>query len=264
MAPPQTGETVGPLGGVRDLRVRDDSDAVRGDVEPVPESEAVFKELAAWGDDRLRQTVLSMGRRAKAIVPECVALSVAFVENGLAFTLVASDEIAADLDAVQYLDGGPCVAATEDAERIDLDVEVLLDEGRWQMYAEASAAVGIASSLSMPILVADEVVGGVNLYASTPRAFDGHHEEVAEALGTSAEAAVTNADLSFSTRRRAAETPRRHAEQRDVDIALGAIAERHQIDMATARERLVRAAQQAGISLVQAARALRHLYDDAN
>lgn len=39
----------------------------------------------------------------------CVSVTVA--EVGLTFILVASAETAAALDAVQYLDGGPCVDA---------------------------------------------------------------------------------------------------------------------------------------------------------
>ena len=44
-------------------------------------------------------------------------------------------------------------------------IEDLFDEERWQLYAQASSAVGIASSLSMPLEKDGEMTGGINLYA---------------------------------------------------------------------------------------------------
>ena len=76
-------------------------------------------------------------------------------------------------------------------------------------------------------------------------------------LAASAEHAVTNADLSFSTRLAAAEGPTVLADQDDVDIALGIIAESQGIDLVTAQERLRAWAARAGITEGQAARAVR-------
>src|SRR3954447_15950930 len=107
-----------------------------------------------------------MARRVRGVVPELVGLSLGVIEDGLTLTLVASVEQLAALDAVQYLDGGPCVAAVDRAEPLDVNVGDLLDEQRWQLYARTSAAVGVASSLSLPVMDGDRVLGGVNLYAS--------------------------------------------------------------------------------------------------
>jgi hypothetical protein len=75
-------------------------------------------------------------------VPECVGLSPALFDDGLTFTLAASDEEIAALDAVQYLDGGPCVQAAHDDETIEADPADPVDEERWRMYAQATAAAG--------------------------------------------------------------------------------------------------------------------------
>ncbi|GAB2864497.1 hypothetical protein GCM10027026_12850 [Myroides odoratimimus subsp. xuanwuensis] len=48
-------------------------------------------------------------------------------------------------------------------------------------------------------------MGGVNLHASSPNAFEGHHEAVAQAVGPDAALTVANADLSFQTRKQAME-----------------------------------------------------------
>lgn len=228
-------------------------------MEPIPETEQALNELLSYGDTEAAIALVNMGERAKEIVPECVGLSLAMLKDGLTFTLVASGEEAALLDAVQYLDGGPCVADLERQETIDVNHADLMDENRWLMYAQASAAAGVASSLSLPILRNGQAAFGVNLYAATADAFNGRHEEIADALGAAAEDAVTNADLAFSTRQKAAEAPARLADMNDINVAVGIIAASQEVDLDTAQERLEEAAARAGITPGQAARALRHI-----
>jgi GAF domain-containing protein len=233
-------------------------------VEPVPETRVVLNQLVRHGETEIVAALAEMARLTAAIVPEIVGLSLGHVQHGLVFTLAASDVDTAVIDAAQYLGGGPCVEASTGAHTetwtLPEDPEELLDERRWAMYARASAAAGIASSLSLPLLSDGRAVGGVNLYASTPDAFDGHHEELAHALGTSASDAVTNADLSFRTRTEAAEAPERLAGNDDIQLAAGIIAQSHGLSLETARERLAEAAAQAGIAQVEAARAVIHTH----
>ena len=231
-------------------------------MEPIPQTRETLEQLAAQGNTVLPTVLLRMGRRATEIVPDCVGLSLALIEEGLTLTLAATGETVAGLDAVQYLDGGPCVLGAHENATFDVTPDDLLAEHRWLLYAQASAAVGVASSLTLPILdTAGNVIGTVNLYAATSNAFEGHHDALADALHASAAKAITNADLSFSTRLAAVQAPQRLAEQYEVDIALGIIAERQGIDIATAQERLQQAAARANISEAQAARAVRGLLD---
>jgi GAF domain-containing protein len=227
-----------------------------GSFEPLPETSEALRELARLGEVGLGPELHALAQRVRSVVPELVGVSLAAVDDGVVLTLVSSSEELAALDAVQYVDGGPCVEGIEEQELIDATVTDLLDEGRWQLYARAGAAAGVASSLSMPLLVGDRVVGGVNLYASTPDAFQGRHEAVAEAVGSDAAFAVANADLGLHTFRTAAEAPERLRDDREVNIALGVIAARQDVSLAVARDRLRDAAARAGITEAQAARAL--------
>jgi transcriptional regulator with GAF, ATPase, and Fis domain len=179
-------------------------------------------QLVGEGKTELATTLLRMGREAARIVPELVGLSLGVLEDGLTFTLEATDRDTAAIDAVRYLDGGPCVdgghpgdKAHQDAEGEADSIEVfstedLTDEGAWQMFARASAAPGIASPLTLPIEVDGDVSGSINLYASTPDAFAGKDAALADVLNASAQGAVTNADLSFSTRVEATMAPERY------------------------------------------------------
>jgi GAF domain-containing protein len=227
-------------------------------MEPIPQTTETLRELARQGEVSLGVGLYAMAQRVRALVPQLVGLSLGVVESGVTLTLIASEEQLAALDAVQYLDGGPCVAGVDGAEPLNVKIDDLLNEDRWQLYARACAAVGVASSLSLPITDGDRVVGGVNLYASSPDAFNGLHAELAEAVGSEAELAMTNADLSFRTLKRAMEAPARIREGGDINIALGIISESQGVNIPIARERLRDAAARAGITESQAARVIRH------
>jgi GAF domain-containing protein len=203
-----------------------------------------------------------MAAEAQRIVPEVVGLSLADLRGGLTLTLVATDSEIASLDPIQYLDGGPCVEGAHTADVRTVAAAELLAEDRWQMFARATSAAGIASTLTLPILNDRAVVGSVNLYASTPDAFEGRHDELANALGASAFGAVSNADLSFDTRLDSEAAERALADQDAVNIALGIIAARHRVDMAMAEERLHDAAVRAGVPVIEVARALRDAFED--
>ena len=75
--------------------------------------------------------------------------------------------------------------------------------------------------------------------------------------------AVTNADLDFSTRFRAAEAPEQIRTDHDVDQATGALMSRWNTDYDAARDRLRQAAQRAGITDAQMARAILALADNS-
>jgi GAF domain-containing protein len=228
-------------------------------MEPVPETRQVLDEMRQFGDQDAEDALRELARSAQDIVPQCVGLSLGLLTQGLTFTLVATAEEIAVFDTVQYLDGGPCIAAAHQGEVIDVERAEMLDERQWRMYAQATAAAGVRSSLTLPLEAGGRVVGSVNLYASTEEAFVGHHEELAAALGASATSAVANADLSFSTRLLAAEAPLGLSDQDDISMAQGAIAASQGVDITIARERLRQAAARGGITEAQAARALRAL-----
>jgi GAF domain-containing protein len=225
-------------------------------VEPIPPTGDELEELIRLGDADLAVTFLQMGSKVKEIVPECTGVSLALVEDGLTRTLVATNESIAGLDAVQYLDGGPSIEAASEARVVDANDIAALAEDKWLLFARSTAAAGVASSLTLPILAANRVLGTISLYASTPDAFQDKQQALANALDTSAENAIANADLPFDTRLAAEHGPRRLADQDDIDVALGTIVVSRDVSIATAHECLRDAAGRAGITEGQAAKGL--------
>ncbi|MCY7400829.1 MAG: GAF domain-containing protein [Nocardioides sp.] len=124
----------------------------------------------------------------------------------------------------------------------------------------ASAAAGVASSLSLPVLDHGRVVGGINLYASSASAFNGHHRDLATALGASATGMVSNADLDFESRRKAQQAPRLVRDQQVLDVGIGILAAREGLDLETVRETLRMASVRAGVTEVQVAQTLINIH----
>lgn len=216
-------------------------------MEPIPETSEAVSEFGPFEID-LIQHLKDKASQVRDIVPDCVGISLASREHGVSFTLVATDEEIAALDGVQYLDGGPCVDGVKEVRVMEYRDEEVLGEESWQLFAQATAAAAISSTLTLPILNESRVVGSVNLYATTPRAFSGHHEEVAEIFDAWAPGAVANADLSFSTRRTAEKAPRLLYEDMRIQVALGILMSSRNIGLEVAREQLHEAARRAGVS----------------
>jgi transcriptional regulator with GAF, ATPase, and Fis domain len=145
-------------------------------VEPIPETARAIADFGPFiieNEDLLRE-LLAKAHRVRALVPQCLGISVASTVDQVTFTLVATAKEVALLDAVQYISGGPCVDAVEAERVLAYEQSELFDEEEWQLVAHATAAASVASTLTLPILVSGQVGGSVNLYATTPDAFDGH------------------------------------------------------------------------------------------
>jgi len=226
-------------------------------MEPIPQTLEAINELDPFVDDGdLLEQLIGMGDRARAVAPDCVGVSVASREQGVTFTLVATSDETAALDGIQYLTGGPCVDAVEAEQGLATTLDDLLSEPRWQALGQASAAAGIRSTLTFPVLRNGEVVGSVNLYGASDDAFDGKHQELAQVFGGWAPGAVANADLSFSTRSVAEQAPEQIRADARVEVATGILAAASGLDVEEAAKRLRDAAQRAGVTVSRLAEAI--------
>lgn len=232
-------------------------------MEPIPETVELADDLTheASPDFDVLDHLQGIADKVQVLVPDCVGLSIAWLDRGVAFTLVASDEEIALLDAVQYLDGGPCLEAVEQGRGIQWNEHDPLDESAWQTFTQATAARAIRSTLTMPLMSGGHVVGTANLYAASAHAFEDQHEELAGILGGSAAHIVANADLSFTTRLAAENSPAALREQDLVDRAVGVLVGALGLDPATADESFAHAAARAGLTPAQLAQGLLALFE---
>jgi hypothetical protein len=230
-------------------------------MEPIPETHEALNQFERYGEADLRDELKRLTTLAKQLVPGLVGVSLGLVAEDLVLTYVATDVDIAALDAVQYADDGPCLEAARSGETIVTQTESQLDEGKWQLFAQASAAAGIRSTLSLPIRDGEVVTSGVNLYGKAADTFEGQVEVLASMFGAWAPGAVANADLSFTTRIEAARAPQRLTSQADVDKAIGILVSARGLDTQTAEEKLHSAAARAGIDVDVLARALVDVFE---
>jgi GAF domain-containing protein len=230
-------------------------------MEPVPETLVALGWFKGAGSPTER-TLQTIAAGVVEAVPTCVGLSLTRVKEGITLTLAAAGLETRGLDAMQYVDDGPCVDAVDLDKVITADLEDALSEERWSLFARASAAAGVKSSLSLPIPGPDgDVVGGLNLYASEPGAFRGHENQIAELAGAWAPGAVHDADLTFSTREVAARAPQSLADLTEIDAAVEVLAQSMHLDIPAAAQRLANAAGRAGLTLIEVARAIIRVRD---
>lgn len=227
-------------------------------MEPIPETARAIEQFGPFvvENEDLLVELLGKAEQVRSLVPQLIGVSLSSNEDGITFTVVTSAKELAVLDAVQYVADGPCVQAVREPEILAFEQQDVLDEHAWQLFSEASAAAGVASTLTLPIVEGGRVLGSVNLYASAARVFDDHHVEIARIFGAWAPGAVTNADLAFTTRDAAAAAPDQLRNEVDLAVASGMIASLEGIDVDEGSRRLHDAALRAGVSDLELARTL--------
>ena len=226
-------------------------------MRPIPQTIEAVGELARYTQDiGLLDSLQQLSDRVQVLVPDCMGLSLCWVDEGVTFTVAASDEEIAVFDALQYLEAGPCTEAVRRGEGVATNHDELMSEAGWWTFAVATAAKGVRSSLTFPIKDQARTVGSVNLYGASDHAFDDLHQELADALGAWAPGAISNADLSFDSRSRAEAAPHVIRASREIDIAVGVLAERTGRGVDECRSRLEEAALAAHVAPEALARAL--------
>ncbi len=164
-------------------------------VDPAPLDEITL--AAAYGQ---LQSLLLESDDVAGFLEQLAVLSVAVVPAAAcgitlrgerdAFTVASSDQLARDVDEIQYGRGqGPCLAAMNNGEQVL--VTDLADDERWPEYRVHALERGIASSLSLPLDVSGQTVGALNLYGTKAQQFDPDAIRRAEAFSRQSATALT-------------------------------------------------------------------------
>jgi RNA polymerase sigma-B factor len=115
---------------------------------------------------------------AVKVLPGEVSCGITLRRDRGAFTVASSDSRAGQVDEIQYgHDEGPCLRSLATGQAVV--VEDLADDGRWGSYRMPALGHGVRSSLSLPLRAGSQVIGALNIYATTPRAFGPSEQLVA-------------------------------------------------------------------------------------
>lgn len=108
-------------------------------------------------------------------------------------TAIATSAVALEVDSSQYDAevGGPCLEAYRRQQILRIDATA--SEQRWPEFAAAAAAHGLGSTLSVPLIVAGDGLGALNIYCRRPHGFTAADERLAASLGSCASLALANA-----------------------------------------------------------------------
>jgi len=122
-----------------------------------------------------------VARLATTVVTPGAACGITVRRDNQPFTVSASDELAAQVDEIQYgADEGPCLDALRSG--VVTQIDDLAEEKRWDRYRPHAIAHGVVSSLSLPLSVDGQSLGALNLYSAQRAAFGGEQRQHAEAF----------------------------------------------------------------------------------
>lgn len=135
-------------------------------------------------------TVVDMARRS---IVNCDGAGVSLVIQGTPTTGAATGPLVFEVDEIQYRTGeGPC--QTSVAARQVVRIDLRPGDGDCSRFATEAAEAGVSSALSIPLMVGGRAVGALNLYSTTPGAFDERSERSAAVIAEyAAEVVATSA-----------------------------------------------------------------------
>lgn len=135
--------------------------------------------------------------------------------------LAASAPFVAEIDEIQYvtLNEGPCITAA--LERRTVRSGSLGGEKMWPRFGPRVGRLGVHSALSLPLLLPDQVVGAINVYAYGKDVFDEHAAELGELFAKPAAVAVHNAAVLSQATALAVQLQRALSTRPVIDQAIG-------------------------------------------
>jgi GAF domain-containing protein len=216
-----------------------------------------------FSDKTVRGTLQRIVDFAVATVEGCDAAGISLLTGTEVATPVWSHPIALDIDTVQYETAeGPCLDAIVSDKFVY--AEDLADDPRWPSFGPRAVALGMRSLLSCR-LMADAVLGALNLYAALPRAYGVTDRTKALIFAThagvalGAAEAIENATVSLNAEiRRVSDLRGALASREVIGQAEGILIERERITADQAFGVLRRASQHLNIKLREVAQ---HLVD---
>lgn len=174
-------------------------------------------------------------------------------DDGQLHFVAASDDRVREIESLQIeLDEGPCVHAYRTGERVV--VADLERSARFPVFAPRAVKAGLIGVYSFPMRQDDETVGALNLYRSSVQEFTDVDSDAGQLLADLATTYILNARTHDESVRLAEQLQHALDSRVLIEQAKGVLAERHQIPVRAAFERLRRYARHGGRKLHDVAR----------
>ena len=176
-----------------------------------------------------------------------------FAADGTHVSTATTDRVAELADDLQYqLADGPCISAwaTSSVQRLD---DTALDE-RWPRFSAVARELGIRSVVSAPMVFRADTIGALKIYSTAAGAFTAEDERRLVLLTAAAATLLGVARGPEGPQRLSAGLTSAIVNRQTIDVAIGVLVERHQLDQEAARDLLLSSSRSAGLPLFQVAR----------
>jgi GAF domain-containing protein len=153
---------------------------------------------AASGEDSFDATLQQVVDFACEVITNCSMAGITLLSQGGPTTAVATSDVAARVDAIQYrVNGGPCLDAyrRQTINRIDSTE----DDERWPEFCRGAAEAGVCAVLSYPLVVHGDGIGALNLYSGIKSGFDVVAERAGAVFAQHASITLANARAYWRT-----------------------------------------------------------------
>ncbi len=144
---------------------------------------------ALLGSQSIEQFLQELALLSARLVTDGLSCGMTLRPNGRPVTVACSDELAAQVDEVQYqLDEGPCLHAMRQGVLVRIDDTA--GGAAWPRFESKAASCGIGSCLALPLIADGKPVGALNLYARSAGAFGADQTRRAEGFAENASGAL--------------------------------------------------------------------------
>lgn len=155
----------------------------------------------------------------------------------------ATTAVVHEIDILQYevLNEGPCISCMQ-VRRAVVSGSLGADD-RWPRFGARVARLGVASALALPLLIDEQVVGSINVYARGKDVFGDHAVRLGSAFAQPAAVSVYNTQLLVAAQERAENLQRALISRKTIDQAIGIVRARTGLNEDEAFNRLKRISQ---------------------
>lgn len=131
------------------------------------------------GDDAVEEFLDDLAQMALERVDAKISCGVSAYKEGGTVTIVTSDDVTAELEAVQDATGeGPRAEAIAAGRTVYVMDAGTLD--KWPAWRALAVAHGMCQSLSLPLIARDETLGALTLYSTSRTPFSAQDRRAAE------------------------------------------------------------------------------------
>lgn len=196
------------------------------------------------GPQSVGELLIRVGECAAHAIPGVDAAGVTLAHPSEARSRIRVWEVTAafvrHIDTFQYEvhDEGPGITSLR--TRRACVTGSIHDDRRWPRFGPAVSRLGVQSALSLPLMIGDDVIGAICVYAHGPDAFTEHAVAIGTKFAGPAAVSIHNARLLMEARHHAEQLQRTLACRSVIDQAVGIIRGRSGASAEDALGRLVK------------------------